>query len=295
MSDLGIVIVHYGRSAPTIRCVNSVLEDSSTCTFKILLVDNFGNLREKDYPEGIEIIRCPENPGFGGGANAGVLALEERESCRIFLVLNNDAEIADGAMDAIVRVFDDPSVGAAGGPIRGSDGTLWYAGGVVCRLTGTVRQKRSEYDVLRSRDVGFIPGTALAVRAKAWREINGFDESFFLYNEDIDLCLRLKRNNWRLRFDPDVLCIHDPGESTGSGIRSALYLEQLCRGRLRPFRPKSYQLYLCLVHSIYNLTRMTKIFLHRGRAGRIQIRAIYTGHRAAVSEVLFGRKTQGRP
>ena len=66
--------------------------------------------------------------------------------------------------------------GAAGGPIRDPDrGSLWYAGGRVSFLTGTVRQQRSESAAARPRDVGFIPATAMAIAPAAWRELGGFD------------------------------------------------------------------------------------------------------------------------
>lgn len=295
MRDLGVVIIHYGRSAPTIRCVESLFEHETRLQPKVVVVDNFGNLRKKDFPADVRIIPRSDNPGFGGGANAGVQALKEDCDCLAYLVLNNDTVLREGFVDATVEAFDNPSVGAAGGPIRGEgeDSPLWYAGGNILRLTGTVHQSRSEAETRRFRMVGFIPGTAIAVRREAWDEVGGFDESYFLYNEDIDLCLRLRRAGWKLCFCPKMICFHDLGESTGSGIRSALYLEQLTKTRLRPFRPWSYQLYLSLIHTIYNLARMARIFIRRGMAGRTQIRAIKRGHLAALRDVLARKNNPG--
>ena len=291
MSCLGVIIIHYGRSAPTIRCVESVLGQDANATVPIVVVDNFGNLRSSDFPENVRILLRRDNPGFGGGANAGVVELSRHHSCSAYLILNNDAVLAPGFIEAAESAFENPRTGAVGGLIRGSgpEGRIWYAGGEIRMLTGTVRQSRSAADTTRPREVGFIPGTAIVVRREAWENIGGFDESYFLYNEDIDLCLRLRRAGWRLRFCPDMICIHDLGESTGSGVRSALYLEQLTRTRLRPFRPRIYRIYLCFLHSIYNLARMALIFLHRGMAGRTQIRAIMRGHLAALHEVISNR------
>lgn len=288
MTDLGIIIIHYGRSAPTLRCVESVLKDESKSSRHIVVVDNFGNLKDRNFPEEVEIIRRPDNPGFGGGANAGAEALKCRNGCLAYVVLNNDVVLRSGFLDATFEAFEDPKTGAAGGPIRGSgeDGKLWYAGGNIRRSTGTVRQSHREKDTKTTREVGFIPGTAIALRLEAWNSVGGFDGSFFLYNEDIDLCLRLREAGWKLRFQPGMCCIHDLGESTGSGVRSALYLEQLTKTRLRPFSPRSYQAYLLLIHSIYNVARISSIFLHQGISGRTLIRAIMRGHMAAMAEVL---------
>ncbi len=295
MNAFGVVIIHYGRSAPTIRCVESLIEQEARLPLKIVIVDNFGNLRSRDFPNEIRIIPRWDNPGFGGGANAGIRNLEQSCHCLAYLVLNNDVVLKPGFIDAAIQAFDQSDVGAAGGPIRGvgEEARLWYAGGGISYLTGTVRQSQLESDTLKARIVSFIPGTALAVRREAWQEIEGFDESYFLYNEDIDLCLRLRRAGWKLLFSPEMVCIHDLGESTGSATRSALYLEQLTKTRLRPFRPKIYQIYLSVVHSIYNLARMSSIFLQRGMAGRTQIRAIFRGHSAALREV-FSEKQDRR-
>jgi len=296
MSCLGVIIIHYGRSAPTIRCVESVLGQDADGSVPVVVVDNFGNLRHSDFPQDVKILLRRDNPGFGGGANAGVAELEKHHACRAYLILNNDAVLAPGFIDAANHAFEKPRTGAVGGLIResGPEGRIWYTGGDIRLLTGTVRQNRSAADTTRPREVGFIPGTAIVIWREAWEDVGGFDESYFLYNEDIDLCLRLKRAGWRLRFCPKMICIHDLGESTGSGVRSALYLEQLTRTRLKPFRPRIYRMYLCLLHSIYNLTRMASIFLHRGMAGRTQIRAIMRGHLAALREVVWNPEQEGK-
>ncbi len=285
---LGVVIIHYGRAEPTRQCLRSVLEDPSAVERHIAVVDNFGNLKPEEFGNSTTLVHRPDNPGFGGGANVGVAALRTKADCLGFVVMNNDLVINPGFLDAAAEALEPRDVGAVGGPILvGFDQpTLWYAGGVIRRLTGTVRQSHSKADASRRREVGFVPGTAIAVKADAWFEIDGFDTSYFLYNEDIDLCLRLRRNGRRLLFEPGMTCLHDLGETTGSSHRSALYLEQITRTRLRPFRPRAYQLYLGAVHTLYNVARILRLFLRHGRSARTQIRAIIRAHLAALAEVV---------
>ncbi len=285
---LGVVIIHYGRAEPTRQCLRSVLEDPSAVERHIAVVDNFGNLKPEEFGNSTTLVHRPDNPGFGGGANVGVAALRTKADCLGFVVMNNDLVINPGFLDAAAEALEPQDVGAVGGPILvGFDQpTLWYAGGVIRRLTGTVRQSHSKADASRRREVGFVPGTAIAVKADAWFEIDGFDTSYFLYNEDIDLCLRLRRNGRRLLFEPGMTCLHDLGETTGSSHRSALYLEQITRTRLRPFRPRAYQLYLGAVHTLYNVARILRLFLRHGRSARTQIRAIIRAHLAALAEVV---------
>jgi len=287
---LGVVIIHYGRAEPTRRCLQSVLDDQSQVRRHIAIVDNFGNLKPAEFSQNTVLVQRPDNPGFGGGANAGVAALRDAADCLGFVVMNNDLVINPGFLDAAAEALEPHDVGAVGGPILvGFDQPeLWYAGGVIRPLTGTVRQSHSKTDAARRHEVGFVPGTAIAVRADAWFEVDGFDNSYFLYNEDIDLCLRLQRAGRRLLFEPGMSCVHDLGETTGSSHRSALYLEQITRTRLRPFRPRAYQLYLGAVHTLYNTARILRLFLRHGRSARTQIRAIIRGHLGALSEVIRG-------
>ncbi len=286
-TTLGVVIVHYGRAEPTLGCLRSVINDPSAVDRRIVVVDNFGNLKPEEFSENSILVQRSDNPGFGGGANAGVAALGTTAGFLGFVIMNNDLVIKPGFLDAAAEALRPEDIGAVGGPVLiGLDQpTLWYAGGFIRPLTGTVRQSHSKSDAARSHEVGFVPGTAIAVRADAWREIGGFDNSYFLYNEDIDLCLRLKRAGRRLLFEPGMGCLHDLGETTGSADRSALYLEQITRTRLRPFRPRAYQLYLGAIHTLYNAARILRLFLRHGRSARTQIRAIIRGHIGAVTDV----------
>jgi GT2 family glycosyltransferase len=150
-------------------------------------------------------------------------------------------------------------------------------------LTGTVRQQRSESAAARPRDVGFIPATAMAIAPAAWHELGGFDPRYFLYNEDLDLCLRLRRAGWRLRFEPGMACTHHLGGATGSAERSPLYLENLTRTRLLPFRSPAYRVYLAVIHSLYCAVRIAGLAVrHRGRCAPF-VSAVLRGHAAAAA------------
>ncbi len=118
-----------------------------------------------------------------------------------------------------------------------------------------MRQATSAGAAGRARTVGFVPGAAFAVAAEAWRRAGGFDASYFLYNEDVDLCLRLRRLGWQLFFAPEMVAVHRLGAVTGSAARSPFYLEHMAATRLRPFRPLAYRLYLAAVHSGYAILR----------------------------------------
>ena len=278
------MIVHFGDPTPTLRCLASVVEDPSPLFRRVVVVDNSGTF-PCDASAGATVVRLPHNPGYGAGANAGAAALGEAPLSAI-VVLNHDVELLPGYLAAVGKAVAEEGIGAAGGPLYlGRDGgPLWYAGGHINRLWGTVRQSRSQLDARRERDVGYIPGAAVALAPWAWHQVGGFDPAFFLYNEDVDLCLRLRRRGFRLRFVPAAAAIHHLGAASGSATRSPLYLEHLSRTRLRPFRPFAYRLYLAGWHTLY--VGMRALFWAlRGRAGQKQARALLRGHWVALREL----------
>ena len=280
----GVVIVHFGEVDPTIRCVASVLGDPSRIERQVVVVDNSGNLKENTLVAGVDVIRRVHNPGFGSAVNDGVMTLDEFGPFSFYVVLNNDAVLSPGYLDAASDALE-VGVGAAGGPIRdGLDHSkVWYAGGGINYVTGTVRQKHLADASGRGRDVGYIPATAMAVSTAAWREVEGFDTRYFLYNEDLDLCLRLRRAGWRLRYEPKMGCFHRLGGSTGSAERSPLYLENLTATRFLPFRSRPYRVYIAGLHSMYNVARaLGLVARHRTRSGPY-VSALVRGHVRALA------------
>jgi len=287
---VGVIIVHFDAPEPTLRCLASVRADTSALQRAIVVVDNGGNLDPSQLGDDVTLVSRPDNPGFGVGANLGVVALPTPPAGQrytAFVILNNDVELQPGFLDAAARSLES-GVGAVGGPVTDGDagGALWYAGGQINFLTGTVTQSRDHDDARRRRDVGFIPGAALAISPRAWAQVGGFDPSYFLYNEDLDLCLRLRRLGWRLVFEPDMACVHSLGGATGSRGRSPTYLAQLTRTRLRPFRPWIYRFYLSLLHSPYNLLRAIRLVLRHGPRCGPYVWAVVRAHLGAVAEVL---------
>lgn len=286
---VGVVVVHYGDPSPTMACLKALRSDESVPARQVVVVDNSAALAEGCLQRET-LLRCPDNPGFGAGANRGVEALGQGPWSAI-VILNNDVEVAQGFLAAATGALVDGRVGAAVGPLflDRPGGRVWYAGGGVNFLSGTVRQSISPHDASRKRRVGFFPGAAFAVSERAWRELGGFDPAYFLYNEDLDFCLRLRRRGYTLMFEPAMAAVHRLGSATGSGRRSPLYLELTAANRLRPFRPLAYRLYLALLHTGYVALRAGWYCLGgRGRQGREGARALVRGHLRALSRIGLG-------
>ena len=283
---VGAAVIHFGDPAPTQCCVESLISDPSRVERRIVVVDNSDTFECGGLESDISVLRRPDNPGYGAGANAGFAEIDQEQACTAYVVLNNDTSVCPGFMDAAAGAIE-VGVGAAGGPIRGDSdpSAYWYTGGGINFLTGTVWQRRTSEPGRHRRDVGFIPGTAMAISPIAWRDVGGFDPAFFLYNEDLDLCLRLRRRGWRLLFEPGMACFHLLGGATGSSLGSPMYLENLTRSRLLPFRSRAHRLYLAGIHTAYNSLRALGLaWKLKGESGPY-LTAIARGHRHALRTV----------
>lgn len=293
----GVVIVHFGPPEPTLASVRSVVEAGRGAgSHRIIVVDNSANLDAAALPAGVLHLVRPENPGFGTGANLGVRELARTGYPAAILILNGDIELLPGFFAAAEAALAE-GCQACGGPLYldSANGPLWYAGGTIRTWSGTVSQDRSAAAAVVRREVSFIPGAALAVSGAAWSSIGGFDEAFFLYNEDVDLCLRLRRAGFRLCFVPGMKAIHHLGAATGSRGLSPLYLEHLSRTRLLPYRSRAHRLWLAGLHTGWVACRAAALLLRRPRGTGPAVKALLAGHGAALRSAWSRRLPRARP
>ncbi len=292
---LGIVLVHFGPTEPTRRALAAIAADPSRAGRRVVLVDNSDSFAGDAAVAGLTLLAAPDNPGFGSGANRGAVALEAGGPVCGYLFLNGDVEIVPGFLDAAAAALA-AGAGAVGGPLYLDDARtrVWYAGGRVVAWRGTVLQERATDSAARRRLVGFIPGAAMVVGTAAFEAVGGFDERFFLYNEDVDLCLRLSRAGFSLLFEPEMAAIHRVGGATGSAERSPLYLEHLTRTRLLPFPSRLHRLWLALLHTGWLGVRSLALLAQRGGRARAQVAALLRGHRDALASAWSGRLSRRR-
>jgi N-acetylglucosaminyl-diphospho-decaprenol L-rhamnosyltransferase len=293
---LGVVVVHFGDARPTLSALAALLADPSPVARRVVVVDNSANLELGTFAATVERLVAADNPGFGAGANRGARHLLAQPPLAGLLVLNHDIEILPGFLAAVLEALGS-GAGAAAGPLfRDRELTrLWYAGGRFDPWTGTVRQSRSRLDATTAREVGFLPGAALALSCEAFRAVDGFDEQFFLYHEDLDLCLRLARRGFALRFVPTMRAVHHLGAATGSSCGSAFYLEQVTRTRLLPHEHRWHRLWLAVLHTGWVTIRTCRLAATGGPLGRQKARALWRGHRDALGSLWHRRLRPWRP
>lgn len=243
--DVSIIVVSYNAKEHLERCLAAVAGGPH----EVIVVDNASTdgspelVRER-FPS-VRLVESGENRGFGAGNNAGMRVA----SGRYFLLLNSDAWPVGDAIDALVRFADaNPEAGVAGPKIVGTDGrlqasvrgfpTLWRLATEYFFLRKLAPRSRAlnafygaGFDYGSVRDADFLMGAVLLLRREAVDEVGGFDESFFMFSEETDLCFRMHRAGWRVEFFPGAEFVHVGGASTKPEW-GRMFREQL-RGHLR--------------------------------------------------------------
>jgi len=205
------------------RSVDVVVVDNSPAA------EDRARAREVGKARGWLVVESP-NEGFGAGANLAVRHALER-GAQAVLVVNPDLGLpGDVARALLDDVLADPERVVAP-VILGPQGATWFSGGTIDLATGRTRANGATDD----DEVAWLSGACIAVAARAWERIGGFDERFFLYWEDVDLSWRARAAGLRLAVRRDLVATHEIGgtqEHAGTRRRSDTYYEENCRNRL---------------------------------------------------------------
>lgn len=222
------VIVSYNTCDELLRCVSS-LRASEDLPCEIIVVDNASSdgssqALRGSFPE-VRLIENTVNLGFARACNQGI-----REAHSPFvLLLNSDAEIRSGALGALVGLLESrPGVGILGPRTVNGDGTIQVSFGPDLTPVSEWRQRRLVRGVRRrepgalrraqrmteaEHEPAWVSASCLLARREVFEAVGGLDEGFFLYEEDVDLCVRVRRAGWRVLFTPEVDVVHHLGRS----------------------------------------------------------------------------------
>lgn len=203
------IVLDWNGTEDTLRCLRS-LRRVTTPGLEVVVVDNGSRpgleaaLRADGFA-GV-VLRSESNLGYAGGNNLG-LGHALARGADFAWVLNNDAEVDPGALDALLAAAGrEPRAGAFGSRVlRGDDPSrVWVAWGrVTWRQSLIALDGEDEPDGARfagERDVEWLPGCALLLRREALEQVGGFDEEFFAYHEDVDWAARARALGWTCRY-----------------------------------------------------------------------------------------------
>ena len=197
------VVVDWNGVGLTRACLQALAEVQHDGPLDVVLVDNGSDdataLEALAAPSRVRVVRLPRNVGFGAGSNAGIRVALAAGADWIWL-LNNDAAPEPGALAAMLAEgTTDAAIGAVGCILDestpGGPRTLVYGGGRVDFATGLPRHHATRAPIER---VDYLCAASVLVRRAALEQVGLFDERFFLYWEDADLCFRLRGAGFRL-------------------------------------------------------------------------------------------------
>ena len=230
--DVSVIIISFNTRDVLRECLQSVLTEAAPFRSEVFVVDNASadgspEMVEQEFPQ-VTLLRSEVNLGFGAANN---LALQQARG-RYLVLLNSDAFFAPGALALAVKHMDEtPDCGLGGCRLVGRDGS-WQPSsrcfhsvlGDAIVLTGLAakyprsrlfgRFDRTWADELKPAKIDWVPGAFSIVRPDALRRVGLFDPSFFLYYEEVDLCLRFKQAGIPVWYWPDIVVTHLGGESS---------------------------------------------------------------------------------
>jgi len=265
--DVTAILVNYNAGNELAVALRSIQSDGAQVEWEAVVVDNASSDNSaaivETFPRAT-LIRNPANVGFGRAVNqAAAVATAPR-----LLLVNPDCRLVSGAISTLRSVLDaEPSCAVVGPRIFDPDGTVQgSARGDPDMLTGlfgrtgalrvllpflpVARRNVVVEDAVRtgasSVVVDWLSGACMLIRRDAFTAAGGFDERFFLYWEDADLCRRLRNRGFQVRYVPGASAVHQVGRSSQTARRSSIrafhasaylyYATHVAPGALNPRR-----------------------------------------------------------
>ncbi len=230
--DLSTVIVNYQTPDALRTCLTTLAAAAPGLALETVVVDNASRdgspaMLEREFPA-VRVLANSENLGYARAVNQGVRATH----AAFVLIMNPDCELKPAAARRLVDFLATHDRAAIAAPrILNPDGSLEFsARSFPDHLTflfnryslltrrfphnrWSTRYLLSDWDHASVRDVDWVSGACLVARRAAIDQVGGMDEAFFMFDEDVDWCRRMKDAGWSVSYVPDAVCVHHIGAS----------------------------------------------------------------------------------
>lgn len=228
MPEFSFIILTFNSQDYIEKLIKSLIkffkEDIRSGKIEIVVVDN--NSRDQTVSlvkkiRDIKLIENKENLGFSKGINLGA----SKSSSEYLVIINPDAEFKEGNILEAVKMFDkDKKLGVIGGRIINGSGKYEKSAGRFLKTFEILLMSLGldEIFAVRNspnnlREVDFVSGGFMIIRKSLFKKLSGFDENLFMYIEDMEFCYRVKKEGYKVIFDPKLTIFH---KSHGSSSRS---------------------------------------------------------------------------
>jgi GT2 family glycosyltransferase len=238
--DLSTIIVSFNTCGLLRECLVTLARETAGLTHEAIVIDNASRDGSAEMVAGefpaVQLIRSSSNLGFAAANNRGFAMARGR----YVILLNSDAfPQSDAIRHALERMEAHPEVGLGGGRLVGRDDSwqpsarmfpslindLLMISGLAAqfprsRLLG--RADRTWADPLEPAATDWLPGAFVIIRREVLERVGWFDERFFLYSEEVDLCRRIKAAGYQIWYWPEIVVVHLGGESSKTMERAQM-------------------------------------------------------------------------
>ncbi|MBM4330471.1 MAG: glycosyltransferase family 2 protein [Deltaproteobacteria bacterium] len=234
--ELSIIVVNFNSSAFILKCLATLKEAFAGKTHEVIVIDNHSwdescwLIREK-YPH-LLLIENDKNLGYARAVNQGF----RKAKGKYLLILNPDVQLLSGSIDKMTYFLEgNPEVGLLLPKLINPDGSLQLScrtfydfstflfrrtplGKIFPNHTIIRRHLMMDWDHGEVREVDWGLGACMFLRREALKGERIFDERFFLYFEDVDLCLRMKQEGWKVVYYPEAVMVHTHVRQSADGL-----------------------------------------------------------------------------
>ena len=226
-NSISIILVNYNGVDVLIDCLNSLEKFIPQDNCEIIVVDNNSQDNSVDiindkFPH-IKLIKLPKNVGFGSGNNAGAKVAKGE----FIFLLNTDTILESNILPHLIELMsENPDIGVIGPKLLFPDGSFQISFSPEISLKGEFAARKLhknaenknklhiiEQDFQNIQEVDIVVGAAFFIRADLFNLLGGFDEKFFMYFEESDLCQRVRNKGYKVLYTPYVSLIHIRGYS----------------------------------------------------------------------------------
>lgn len=218
MPDVSVIILTYNSQSHIGKLLNSLLlkykNEIESGKLEIIVADNNSADKTisvvKEFKEAA-IVRNGDNFGFARGINLG----SKYAKGKFLLFINPDGEFLSGDIFQLAEKFEDEEIAVVGGKILRPQGSEELSAGkfynffnVLLLSLGLEENFGVRFSADKDKFVDFVSGGFMMVRADVWKKLEGFDEKFFMYVEDMEFCYRVKKQKLKVMFSPKATIKH---------------------------------------------------------------------------------------
>jgi GT2 family glycosyltransferase/glycosyltransferase involved in cell wall biosynthesis/2-polyprenyl-3-methyl-5-hydroxy-6-metoxy-1,4-benzoquinol methylase/uncharacterized coiled-coil protein SlyX len=221
--EVSVIIPAYNQFEYTYNCLSAILKNSGAVKYEIILADDCSTdltTQLEQVVKGITVIHNQSNLRFLQNCNNA--AQSARGKYIVFL--NNDTQVQENWLQPLVDILEnDEMAGMTGSKLVYSDGWLQEAGGIFWKDASAWnygnRKNPDDPEYNYVKEVDYISGASIMIRAFLWKEIGGFDEQFEpAYYEDSDLAFEVRKHGYKVVYQPLSVVVHFEGVSNGTDL-----------------------------------------------------------------------------